>query len=239
MGLFNPKTYDESTGLFPNDERAKIVDATCVRFDYNGKQTPIPAVELLLIGEGMTTPVKQYFGVGKAEDWSPSPDGTTFIATGKRRSIHAQTNFALLGKSLAAAGVPDEILDSESVKALIGIDAHWVRTKIKREGLKDAEGKEKDFEALVVTSIYALIGDDAAPPTDTALVDKANAAILRYVAAAGKKGVKKADLPMLVIQDAELASDPDRNDLMAMMVQDDSFLTAGPWEFTNGVIKGK
>jgi hypothetical protein len=247
MGLFNPKNADDSTGLWPNDDRAKIIDAKCVMNDYNGTKPPSPAIMLTLTGEGVEKPVTNYYGVGKTEEWKPSLDGKTMIPIGKRRQMHVSTNAIMLYKSLAVAGVPDEIIDADDVTALIGIDAHWVRTKVKREGLEDKnlkEGeKQKPFEVCVVTQIYALPGEaggagpSAAVAVAGGLADKAKEAVLRYVEAAGKKGVKKSDLPMLVIQDATLAADPDRNEVMSLLVKDDSFLAAGPWTFASGVIK--
>lgn len=240
MSLFNPETYDESTGLFPNDEKAKVVAAACVRYDYNGKQpTPAPCVKLSLIGEGMEKAVDQYWGVGKSEDWAPSPDGKKMIPVGKRQALHKSTNMAMLGMSLHGAGFPEELEAAcdEDITNIVGLSAHWVRTKVKREGLKDAAGNDKEFEVLLVTQIYALPGEGDVPASSGGNVEaKATAAVLRYVAAAGKKGVKKNDLPMLVFQDAELENDPDKNAILTALLTD-TVLAAGPWDYADGVVK--
>jgi hypothetical protein len=247
MGMFNPKEYDESTGLWPNDDIAKIVGAACVSYDYNGKQPKaVPCLKLDLMGEGLDKPVIQYFGVGKAEDWAPSPDGKSFIAIGKRRMLHASTNAAYLFKSMHSAGVPEDLLDKASgdVTALVGFSGRFVRTAIKREGLKDAEGKDKAFEVLVVTEVINLPGEEAAegpPATDTqALTDKTLAAVLKFLAAAKSGKVKKADLPSLIFADPALLADPQRNELINLLVADDKFLTGGAaqklWAFEGGVI---
>lgn len=241
MGLYNPAEFDESTGLFPNDEDAKIIGAAIVRYDYNGKQaTPVPCIRLDLVGEDTDKPVEQYFGVGKAEDWAPSADGKKLNAIGKRTRLHKSSNAAMLFKSMYEAGVPVELLDaaSEDITALVGLEAHWVRAKIRREGLKDKDGKDKEFEALMVTQVVSLPGDaSTGAKGGVAVADKATAAILKFVASNGKKGVKKADLPTMVLGDADLMSDPDRDKMLALMITDDAFLANGPWEFKSGTIK--
>jgi len=241
MGLFNPNEFDDSTGLFPNDEDAEVVGAAVVRYDYNGKRVPaVPAIELSLMGGDLEKPVKQYFGVGKAEDWAPSPEGKALIAVGKRQQLHASTNAAMLFKSMYEAGVPADLLDAASVDItkLVGLRAHWVRAKIRREGLKDDAGKEKEgFEVLLVTAIVALPGEAGTVGAGSPVAAKAQAAVLKFVAAAGKKGVKKADIPALVLGDAELAADPDCNAVLTLLVKDDTFLAAGPWSFAGGVLK--
>jgi hypothetical protein len=246
MGMFNPKEYDESTGLWPNDDIAKVVGAAAVSYDYNGKQPKaVPCLKLDLIGEGVDKPVMQYFGVGKAEDWAPSPDGKSFIAIGKRRMLHASTNAAFLFKSMHAAGMPEDMLDkaSNDVSALIGLTARFVRTAIKREGLKDADGKEKSFEILVVTEIVSLPGEEAAAPAavvDGELNMATQGAIMGFIAKAKGGKVKKADLPSLIFGDPVLLAHPKRNEMINLLVADDNFLIAGSveklWAFDGGVI---
>ena len=245
MGMFNPKEYDESTGLWPNDDVAKVVGAACVLYDYNGKQpTPVPCLRLDLMGEGVEKPVQQYFGVGKAEDWAPSPDGKSFIPIGKRRMLHTSTNAAFLFKSMHSAGVPEDLLDrvSEDVAALVGLVARFVRTSVKREGLKDAAGKEKNFEVLVVTEVVSLPGEapTAAVAVDDALADKTRGAILGFIAKAKGGKIKKADIPSLIFSDPALLADPMRNDIINLLVSDDNFLKVmaaeGMWSFDGGII---
>jgi len=245
MGMFNPKEYDESTGLWPNDDIAKVVGAAAVSYDYNGKQPKaVPCLKLELMGEGVEKPVLQYFGVGKSEDWAPSPDGKSFIAIGKRRMLHASTNAAFLFKSMHAAGVPEDLLDkiSADVTALVGFTGRFVRTAIKREGLKDAEGKEKSFEILVVTEVVALPGE---APANSAAVDgelnmATQAAIMGFIAKAKGGKVKKADLPSLIFGDPALLAHPKRNEMINLLVADDNFLAAGAaeklWSFDGGII---
>jgi len=250
MGMFNPKEYDESTGLWPNDDIAKVVAASTTSYDYNGKQPKaVPCLKLDLMGEGVDKPVSQYFGVGKAEDWAPSPDGKSFIAIGKRRMLHASTNAAFLFKSMHAAGFPEDMLDkvSEDVGVLVGLEARFVRTAIKREGLKDAEGKEKSFEILVITEIINLPGETATPAAAAAangeLTIATQTAVAGFVAKAKGGKVKKADLPSLFFSDPVLLAHPMRNEMINLLVADDNFLTAGAgeglWGFDGGVISKK
>jgi len=245
MGMFNPKEYDESTGLWPNDDIAKVVGAACVSYDYNGKQPKaVPCLKLELTGEDVEKPVIQYFGVGKAEDWAPSPDGRSFTAIGKRRMLHASSNAAYLFKSMHAAGVPEDLLDTVSadVTALVGLTARFVRTAIKREGLKDAEGKEKSFEILVVTEVVALPGEEGvdAAPSDGELDGATKAAILGFIDKAKGGKVKKADLPSLVFGDPALLAHPKRNEMINLLVADDNFLAAGAaqglWSYLGGIL---
>jgi hypothetical protein len=239
MGLFNPNEYDTSTGLFPNDDDAEVVGAAVVRWDYNGKQaTPTPAVRLDFMGGDLDSPVSQYFGLGKAEDWAPTTDGKGLQAIGKRQSIHQNTKAAMLFKSMYEAGVPIEFLDSldKDVTALVGLKGHWVRAKIRHVGLKTETGEDKVSEAVLMTSLLALPGEAGTPQVGSSLNSKATEWIQGFLGNAGKKGVKKADLPALIL--TSYATDPDCNDILTMVVKDDSFLNAGPWEFDSGVIKG-
>jgi hypothetical protein len=126
---------------------------------------------------------------------------------------------------------------------MVGFTGRFVRTSIKREGLKDAEGKDKAFEVLVVTEVVSLPGEEAAPaaaPVDNNLNVKVQTAILDFIAKAKGGKVKKADLPSLIFGDPVLLADPQRNDIINMLVADDNFLTAGVaeklWAFSGGVI---
>jgi hypothetical protein len=245
MGLLNPNEYDTTTGLFPQDDRAKIVGAKIVRFDYNGTVTPaIPSIALDLLGEGAEKPITEHWGVGKAEDWQPSPDGKKLVAIGKRKMIHANTKAAMMFKSMIGVGVPLDLLDaaSEDVTKLVGMDVHWVRTKVTYEGMKDkATGVKgsKDGEVVLVTELYALPGEEAGTVAAGGLNDKAIAAISRLLGAAKGGKIKKADIPTLFFSDPELAADPQRNDMMGLLMADDAVLNAGPWKFEGGVISVK
>ena len=123
---------------------------------------------------------------------------------------------------------------------MVGLKAHWIRTKVERKSLKK-DDDAKAFESLIVSALVSLPGEGgaAASAGGSAVTDKAIAAVEKFLAAAGKKGVKKADLPVMVLGDAELLADPDRDAILTMMVTDDSFLNAGPWKFSGGVIKAQ
>ena len=252
MPLFNPENYDSSTGLWPNDDVAKVVGAAIMLYDYNGKRAnKVPVIELTLGGrveDGKEMPpVKQYWGLGKAEDWAPTPDGKGVIAIGKRKGLHASTNAAMLFNSLLTAGMPIDMINGadSDITALVGLKARFIRSKITREGLKDDAGKDKDFEVVLVTEIVTLPGEEgeggggAATEVKAGIQLKATAAVLKFIAETKSGKVKKADLPSKVFADPELLADTDRNEIVNLMVADDTFLTAGPWKFEGGVLSAK
>jgi len=80
----------------------------------------------------------------------------------------------------------------------------------------------------------------AAAPIDDVLDSKVKAAIASFIAKAKGGKVKKADLPSLVFGDPALLADPQRNDIINLLVADDNFITAGAaqglWAFGGGVI---
>jgi hypothetical protein len=234
-GLFNPKNAVE--GGFFNNFDGTIVGAEYVRTDYAGKQTEKVPVLQLTIQNDEEPDVKPFFSsykVGKAEDWAPSPDGKSMMNIGKA-GLNTNSSIMLLTKHMEVVGVPEEILDSidEDVTKLVGLKVHWENLE---RSFDDKGGNKVSYKVLVPTSLIALPGENAAAPTANPNLSLATARVGAYIGAAKKKTVNKADLVSLVLSDGEIEAGI-KNDVIKLVIED-SFLTAGPWKYEGGVLKG-
>lgn len=235
-GLLNPKSFVEG-GIF-DDFDGTIVGIKFDRTDYAGtRQDKVPALVVTYRNddEEGSKPFTNHYGVGAAEDWAPSPDGETLLPLGGKAGLKDSCNTAIYTKHLEVVGVPEELLEAASVKisALIGLKAHW--QNITRE-FNFKEGN-KTSKVLVATRLIALPGEAAAEaPVANPLAALATARVAAYIAAAKKKAVNKADLVSLILNDAEVAGG-DKNELIKLAI-DDAFLTAGPWKYEGGTLKG-
>jgi len=234
-GLLNPKSFVEG-GSF-DDFDGIIVGAKFVRTDYAGKRTDsVPALCLTFRNDEDADgkPFDQHFSVGKAEDWAPSADGETLLAIGKKTALNGNSNTAILFRHMEAVGVPEDLLDAASLKisALVGFKAHWNNVPIKRE----IGGESKDTKVLVPTALIALPGETAAAAVANPLMSLAIARVGAYIDGAKKKTVNKADLVSLVLGDTEVPAES-KNEVIKLVI-DDSFLTAGPWTYAGGALKG-
>lgn len=110
-------------GGFLDDCDVEITDAETTMFDYAGKGDPTPGMMVTLDSGELEEPSRQFYSVGRAKDWAPNKDGTSFDAVGNREKIHESSSFAKFLAALIDAGLPKEEI-GDSVKNLIGVRGH-------------------------------------------------------------------------------------------------------------------
>lgn len=260
--LLNPDSFVEGGGLI-DDVDATFKSCTFEMFDYNGKADPAPALKLVLdvAGDEMT----QYYSMGTAKDWIPSEDGKQLLSVGSATSIRLSSNGGILLKSLVDSGFPGDKL-GDDISILDGLQAHMIQVPEPQRSLKKTkEQQEKEAKfgpktILVVSAINRLPWEKATPaggkkaapaggkpapkpaakPTVKAeaaetggggVEDKATEFILGILAEAGT--VMKKELPAKIF--AALKDDPDKNAMVKTVFSDD-FLSAGPWNYSDGVL---
>jgi hypothetical protein len=159
---FNP---DTQTSGFLDDVDVQVTDAQTCEFDYIGTQAAQPALclELTDVNGGQHV---QYWTCGQSTDWAPTEDGSGFVSLSGKTGFNAQSNLAMLFKSVveAAPEIPEvmSILDSGDCKRLIGMKVHVLIKKISRPGLlRTGPNAAKEPTVLLISKIIALPGTES------------------------------------------------------------------------------
>ena len=254
----NPETFTEGTGLI--DDRDVIFESNSfVMFDYNGKRPPgVPAVKSVLKIDDEE--IEQYWTMGNEKDWKPSEDGKQLLAIGSATGIRASSNGGIFLKSLVEAGFPADRL-GEDISILDGLSAHVIRVPApERGGLKKEKEKKYEDTILVVSEIKALPWEakkpkgapagagaavkgkgtvpskgkgTAAPKSEVGeeLTQKAIDTLMGILAENGS--LSKKEIPGKIFQ--ALKADEDKNAILKLAFSDE-FLSAGPWNYADGVL---
>lgn len=245
---FSPDTFSEGGGLLDN------VDVTWeeVRFelwDYDGKiPTPTPAMKVRMKVEDQEEPVDQYFSAGNPQDWTPSKDGTKLVAIGRATGINKTSNLGILMTSLLEAKFPADKMEGDDCTVFEGLKCHMVRVKApERKGLAPtarADGRVFDKTNLVVDRIIKLPWEKKGTTSTTPKGGKNESegddvgdktiGIIQEILEENPKGVNKKKLAQLVLE--KMKGDPDRNTALKLAYSD-KFLSEGPWEYEDGVVK--
>ena len=246
----NPEDFTEGGGLI-DDVNVTFKGVAFEMFDYQGKvSTGVPSLCIVMEDEEEDEHT-QYYSMGNAQDWAPSPDGKKLVAVGSATGIRSSSNGAILLKSIVDSGFPTDKIDDD-ITVFEGMKCHVIRIPApKRAGIKTKkrdDGKEYEKTILVVDEIISFPWDKAKPKgapkgkkgttkskkatkaktseSTEDLTGKAKETVLGVVLEAGE--VDKKVLPTKVFQ--VLKNDPDRN-AIAKMVFDDDFLSNGDWEY--------
>jgi len=209
-------------------------DVRAEMYDYNGSVIPPnPALGITLVyGEGEDDVTRQYWSIGKHEDWMASEDGSYIVKVGTKDMLSESCNYFLLYKSLKEAGYPVEQLDGDKgFAALNGLKCHMIRVAAptragldKKKKINPATGKAYEDTVLIVQSILGAQGEgpkaeapkqDAAPAADVEA--QAIEVVNKYLAANGK--LEKKDLPTKIYE--MLKENPAKNVILQMLFKDE------------------
>lgn len=254
--LLNPDSFVEGGGLI-DDVDVTFKNCRFELFDYNGKAEPVPALKLVLdvAGEDMT----QYYSMGSTKDWIPGEDGKQLLSVGSATSIRLSSNGGVLLVSLVNAGFPADKL-GDDISILEGLQCHMIQVPEPTRNMKktkDQEEKEKKFgpkTILIVSEVQVLPWEKKKPagagttkpkgaPAKPKAASKPAAEeggdieakstefILEVLAEAGT--ITKKELPAKIF--ALRKDDPDKNEMIKLVFKDE-FLSAGPWNYDDGVL---
>lgn len=246
---------DFVAGGLIDDVTATWKTARFAMFDYGGKSTggPAPCLKLELVGDDGTEYDPQYYSVGNAKDWEPSPDGKTLIPVGNATALRQSTNASILFQSLVNAQFPKDKI-SDDVSMFDGLVCHMIQVAApKRAGLEPtprADGRVFEKTLLVVDKIIKLPwektkgkaaggGGKAAAKVDTPAADNAElegeavAAVLELL----QDGeIPRKNLPVKIMQ--VRAKHPQRNAILALFYSDVFLGREGqPWKYEDGIVK--
>ena len=242
---FNPDSFTEGGGLLDNVD-VTWEEVTFELWDYDGKiPTPTPAMRVKMRVEDVEEPVDQYFSAGNPQDWTPSKDGTKLVAIGKATGINKNSNLGILMTSLLEAKFPADKMEGDDCTVFEGLKCHMIRVKApERKGLAPtvrADGKVFDKTNLVVDHIIKLPWEKGTGASTKGKkeeegddVEGKTIGVIQSILESNPKGVNKKKLAQLVLQ--EMKEDPDRNAALKLAYSD-KFLSDGPWEFEDGVVK--
>lgn len=250
-----PSDMTEGGGLL-DDVDVTITEARFVTWDYQGKAAPVPALKMTMApDEG--DPVDQYWSVGKAIDWAPTPDGKSLVKIGQASALNVGSNFGILISSLINAGFPEDKLE-EDIDILDGLQCHVIRVAApKRTGLASsqrADGREATI--LTVDSIAKLPwekgggksggkgaggksgaksgGGKAASAGDDAIEQEAQEVLVAMLADADGGSLKKAEIPVKAVKAASAAN---RSKVVVLLNNEDFLSRDGmPWKYEDGVV---
>lgn len=248
----NPEDMVEGGGLV-DDVDATITEASFDMFDYNGKVVPgVPSLKAILSVEG--DEVTQFWSMGNAKDWIPSDDGSQLISVGTANGIRLSSNGGIFLKSLIDAGFPADKL-GDDITVLGGLEGHFIRVPAPKRNIPGKEKSKFEETILTISEISKLPWEKtkpkaapkgkakatkakgkakpkAAPEEDAGDIgEKTTGAVMEILSVEGT--VEKKALPGIIFKIRK--DDEDRN-AMVKMVFDEEFLSAGPWEYDDGVL---
>lgn len=260
---FKPSTFAVGGGLL-DDVDVVVKEAKITMFDYNGtRPDAVPSIEFTLgvkDGEDMI----QNWTVGKSSDWMPSEDGKKLVGIGKATQINANSNGAILLKSIVDAGFPETKI-ADSIDCFAGMEGHVMRVPAPKRNMAAkaprADGKVYEDTILTFASITKLPWEakakaaagkvpaakattKPAPAPEPAQEDGGEVeegsleervqGLLLEILSENPSGVKKQALPGLIFKKVG-ATDPDRAPMLQIAFRDE-FLKSGPWTYDKGII---
>lgn len=138
-----PSTFAEGGGLL-DDADVVFQGARFTMYDYGGKSTyKVPVLAVGMVVDGEDEVHEQYYSVGGKNDFAPSEDGKSLMATGSKQSVVKGSNFGEFMQSLVAAGFPESQMKDDDIGFLNGVHAHVKRKALDRKGLDNAGKKEQ------------------------------------------------------------------------------------------------
>jgi hypothetical protein len=229
-----------------DDVTATVASADFVMWDYGGKAADSPAMKFGL-GLESGDEAEQYWSVGNAKDWRPSPDGKRLIGIGSAKGINVKSNMGLFLTSIVNAGFPEDKLEDD-ISVFVGMEAHFIRVAApKRPGLERApreDGREFEQTVLVVDEIIKMPWDKGKGKGKSSgksggsggdeLSEEAREVMLEILS--GSKGpVRHKDIPNLVLK---AAKDNPRRAQIVKLLYSEEFLSSeeNPWDFEDGEI---
>jgi hypothetical protein len=233
---------NEGSNLFDN-VRATVTDLKLTKEppdNYKAEGNPIFAnLSLLINGTGPEEDrkVSQSYSLGaKAGDnFEISEDGYSLLPTNDDATLRKDSKFGTLIASLKNEGVPANVLQSGTLKSLIGIDGQWKRVADKeRTFAQENSRKASKFppSTLVCVKLHVPFGqkatsapsDGVAPAASTGSdgdLKDITAGFLLDVLGANPKGIQRAKLSLALTKAA--MAHPKRTEI-AKMGADESFL---------------
>ena len=245
----NPEDFVEGGGLL-DDVDVTVKSARFAMFDYDGKSpVTVPALQITF-DQADGEDVVQYWSMGKAADWQPSPSGKKLLPIGSATGIVKSSNGGIFFASLLNAGFPTDRLADGDISCLDGMEAHVIRTPApKRTGLVN---EKKDATILIIDKVIALPGEGKKKNTrsskgskgaaTTASGDEVSKVATNAIMAllnSNDGSIERADLLTDVFQyvtennkDAKLAK------AATQLAYQDDFLGADerPWTLKDGVV---
>lgn len=237
-----PSQFVEGGGLV-SDIDVVFEDVRFVMWDYNGTlPTANPAIKAKMVEEDGAE-YEQYWSAGQHKDWVASEDGRKLVAVGNSSGLNSGSNAGILLTSIVNAGFPEDKI-GDDITVFKGMKCHVIRQAAPKRNIARApraDGRVFEDTVLVVSKIHQLPWERkrAATPTTTAtaaadgsLAEKATGLVMEVLTAEGK-AIPKAQLVTKVFQLAK--TDPDKNKLV-QLVHTDAFLSAGPWQYQQGMV---
>ena len=250
---------DMVEGGLLDDVVATVVEARFVMWDYDGKSDSgdVPLLKCTLATDD-DHEVDQYWSAGSAKDWAPSADGKRLIPVGNAKGINLRSNLGVFLTSAINAGFPPEKLEDD-ISVLDGMVAHFIQVAApKRSGLPvraREDGREFEKTILTVDEISKLpwekgkggkskttsksgkgkAASSSKDAGDGEVEAKAEEVIVLGLAEAEDAGLKKKELPGLVLK---YAKDFSGRTKLLKVIYDEDFLTGEdrPWVYEDGVI---
>ena len=262
MGVsLKPSKAITVTGLL-DDVDVKIAEAKFAMFDYGGSTQPVPALKLALDPMDGSTPLEQYWSMGKATDWMPSDDGKELVPIGRATELTDSTNGMILLTSIVNAGFPESKLEDD-ISVLEGMECHVNRVAAPtRKGLQNDKGKDKTI--LTITKIHKYPWDADAKPKTKSKPKTSTTTSSKSKSKPATKANDSVDIDALttefilsVVSDEDfmrdypdglpkaklapeafsrLASDDPNRAKILQKSFDDTFLGSGPWSYEGGKI---
>jgi len=234
-------------------------------YDYEGKADAAPCLAADMVTGAESKPediVRQRWSCGSADNWEPSPDGMYLVPIGGETELRKASNVIVLMGSLVQGGFPASALKQGMASTFEGLQAHMRRMEGPKRGdfakspRRVVGGKEyeRDNKILLVERVIAMPGQ-AEPAASKAKGKKAAAKeeaatgtgsgggagrdakakdlLTRIILEGDGKAVKK-DIPSLGFK--ILGSDPDRNNVLAVLFKDEWITANGFAVSSDGVI---
>jgi hypothetical protein len=160
MAVFASFDYDEMSegGSLFESGNVKVIESKACMYDFNGKTEQIPCVYWKLENTEDGEICDQYWGAGKASDWTPSEDGKRLVAIGTIIKASKGTNAGILMKHLKESGLPNGFLSDGDLSRFEGLECYMERVSGYRKGLENT----KNNTVLVVKKIHSLPGEGKA-----------------------------------------------------------------------------
>lgn len=242
-----PESFAEGGGLL-DDCDVEFGVAKFIMGDYGGKsavRVPMLSLDVKVLGGDDDETHTQFYSVGGKDDFAPSDDGKSLMATGSKAAIVKTSNFGELIRSLVDAGFPPSQIKDDDVGFLTGVRAHMKRKAMDRKGL--ADGGKKDGREQTTLLVEKLLDTPKAGGKGKASGGKASAEVdeelmtaitevITLILVNNDGTIAKKDILSKVLKMDEVKGSPVKNKIVQNITKD-AVLGAVPGVvFADGVL---